>query len=55
MNHKDEEIRVCDWCNEEIHTIHAGDESLDWCESCQQLEPSYHCVTQEQYEESIDE
>ncbi len=46
-----EPVRVCSACNEEIRCLSAGDESLDWCESCQQLEPDTHEVTMEQYEE----
>ena len=55
MDYNCDEIKVCDYCNEEIQVISAGDELLDYCESCQQLEPDYHYVTQEYYEEQVDE
>lgn len=43
-------VHVCAECSEEIEVRSAGDESLDWCESCQQLEPRTETITVEEYE-----
>jgi hypothetical protein len=44
-------MRLCIHCDEEIQTIPAGeDEILDWCESCQWIEPDYRTVDDEDWE-----
>jgi formamidopyrimidine-DNA glycosylase len=43
-------MRVCSECSEEIQAVSAGDESWDWCESCQQVEGDTETITLEEYE-----
>lgn len=45
-----EPVRVCSDCGEEIQGKSAGDESWDWCESCQQVEGPTHEITMEEFE-----
>jgi len=47
---EEKEIRVCSDCLEEIDVKSACDESLDWCESCQQFEGNTHYINLEDYE-----
>jgi hypothetical protein len=41
-------ITVCAHCNEEIRLV--GEDSLDWCESCQSLEGDTRTITMEEFE-----
>lgn len=43
-------VCVCSECSEEIDVKRAGDESLNWCENCQQLEPRTETITAEEQE-----
>jgi hypothetical protein len=46
---------ACVHCREELVVLSFGDESLDWCESCQCLEPDTVMVGEEEEGEVSDE
>ena len=43
-----EEIDVCKHCSEEISRV--GEDYLNWCEGCQQLEGDTETITLKEYE-----
>jgi hypothetical protein len=45
-----EPVRVCAHCYEEIKVLNAGDEWLDYCEDCHQVEGKTLEITMEEYE-----
>jgi len=49
----DKEIQICAECGEEIRQLKAGDDSLNYCGSCQQIEPTTKWVSIEEYEAGL--
>lgn len=43
-------ISVCNYCDEELSAVGAGDEIWDYCESCGAIEPEHRDITTEEYE-----
>jgi hypothetical protein len=52
-------MKICKECNEEVTTKSFEDEIIDWCESCQQLEPDTieedDMIDDEEWEDDNDE